>query len=66
MKVTRRQLPVLLAGAFPAAAQQQKAAPPDDPGELLKVAAERTRRNSREIAKYAVPASTEPAFLFRA
>ncbi len=63
MKVTRRELAGLAAGAAVARPQTREA---ESPEELLKRAQDGVRRNSAAIAKYKVPAETEPAFSFRA
>ncbi len=63
MKISRRELAGLAAGAAVTRAQTREA---DSPEELLKRAQEGIRRSSTAIAKYQVPAETEPAFSFRA
>ena len=63
MKISRRELAGLAAGATVAQPQAREA---DSPEELLKRAQDGVRRNSAAIAKYKVTAETEPAFSFRA
>ena len=60
MKLTRRQLPALLAA--PAAAQ----APPSTPEQELAAARETLRRHAETLDKVKLPPDTEPAFQFKA
>jgi hypothetical protein len=60
MKLTRREL-AALAAAAPALPQAAASAE-----EELKAAREQNRRNAEALARFPVPADTEPAFQFKA
>jgi len=66
MKLTRRKLAAVVAGAaatsVPAQAVPQTAASDDD----LKTARDRMRANAAALANQNVPMATEPAFQFKA
>ena len=64
MKLTRRQLAVVVSASAMAQAQThpRAAAPADE----LQAARERLKANGDLLAKQDVPASTEPAFHFKA
>ena len=58
MKISRRMLAQLaLAGA---------ATPQQAPSDLLEQARQQVARNSETLLKYETPATSEPAFLFKA
>jgi hypothetical protein len=72
MKLTRRQLAAVVSATAisrahaqaqaPAQTEQRRAAPADE----LQAARERLKANSDLLAKLELPASTEPAFRFKA
>lgn len=66
-KVTRRQWTAVMAGAASsaAAAQAPSPAPAQTAEQLLEAARQRMRRNAETLGKHKLPASTEPAFVFR-
>lgn len=63
MKLSRRGI-LALAGAGAGLAQQPPAPPPANPDPLAK-AREENRRAAETLAKFDIPMSTEPAFVFR-
>jgi hypothetical protein len=64
MKVTRREIAVLIAAAsVPAPAQTQQVR---TPGEELKLEAARIATLGSFLADFSVPMTVEPAFQFRA
>ena len=67
MKLSRRTI-LALAGAG-AALAQTPAAPSGasaSPADALEKAREENRRSAEDLAKFDIPMSTEPAFIFRA
>lgn len=58
----RRDIAWFLLAARPAAAQTNTTTAAED----LTAAKERVKTNSSELAKFAIPMSTEPAFVFKA
>ena len=65
MKLTRRQLGVILA---PAAALAQSSAPPQpaNPDRELQAARDRLKTNGETLGRQQLPMATEPAFQFKA
>ena len=64
MKLSRRTM-LALAGAGSALAQTP-AAPPTAPAHPLEKAREENRHSAESLTQFAIPMSTEPAFIFRA
>ena len=67
-KITRRQLAGVTAGSLAMAAlldAQQSAASPDQEKAELEKARASHRENTATLAKFDIPQSTEPAFVFR-
>lgn len=69
MKLSRRTM-LALAGAGTALAQTPAAPPPaassTAPADPLEKAREENRHSAESLAQFAIPMSTEPAFVFRA
>jgi hypothetical protein len=68
MKLSRRDM-LALAGASAALGQsaaQTAAQPPDANLDPVAKAREENRRSAANLAKFEIPMSTEPAFIFRA
>lgn len=63
-KITRRELAAAAAGSLIAGAAM--AQPPASPQDFGKAALDSHQKNSETLAKFDVPMSLEPAFLFRA
>jgi len=64
MKLSRRSM-LALAGAG-AALAQTPAAPPAAATDPLEKAREENRHSAESLAKFEIPMSTEPAFIFKA
>lgn len=64
MKLTRRQLAAVVSAS--AIAQAQTEPRPAPPADELQAARDRLKANGDVLAKQDVPASTEPAFHFKA
>jgi hypothetical protein len=65
-KLTRRDLAAAALAAPAALAQAPPAPAKDSPAQLLAEAREQRRRTQETLAKYKLPMSTEPAFVFKA
>ncbi|MGI8742799.1 MAG: hypothetical protein ACR2NN_09555 [Bryobacteraceae bacterium] len=64
-RVTRRQLAAALASSVALAGQTPAPRLPQNPEEELKAAREQVRQFGDLLGKFAIPMSTEPAFLFK-
>jgi len=61
-KLTRRELAAVALGTAAAPAQEKPQAPPEDE---LSAARKQVESNAAALAKFDLPMSTEPAFLFK-
>jgi hypothetical protein len=64
IKVTRRQVAIGMVAGTAALAQTPVATVPSTPEEELKAVQTQARQNSETLAKFDVPQSTEPSFVF--
>jgi hypothetical protein len=64
MKLSRREMAALAAGA--AIAAKSEAQTPPAAGDIAKAVRDADRRNSAVLEKFEIPIGAEPAFQFRA